>query len=410
MLNANSFRDFMNPERAEAYRRLRAGPPIFKSNKDAAWVLTRYADVSSILRHPSAQAIQYGQFFHELDKRGNLGLTRLRTGCLTIPLFQRPPRHDHIRRIIAQLLGNFRRTGLPETLSERVDAILSSGRAKGEIELVREFGREIALCSIATILGLPADELQRLVDDGRELILLFDRFPPSLGRLKKLNDAAEIVVGYFTEAMTRRRTGVTPAEDGLSLLMQQAEDTGVCSDEDIAGFCSFFFFAGVLTTAAALSDCALCLLSDAALRERLSADSSLLPSFAREILRLSSPVKYISREMRDDTEIAGTTVRAGDHVVLMLDVANRDGDVFPDPDVLDLGREGPEPLTFAAGPYRCLGGQLAMFEVELAAKKLLEWPSLHWSPHPLEWEENANIAGLRYLNGLYEGEGGYGGK
>jgi cytochrome P450 len=400
----------MNPERAEAYRRLREGPRIFQSTKDAAWVLTRYADVSSILRHPSAQAIQYGQFFHELDKRGNLGLTKLRTGCLAIPLFLRPPRHDDIRRIIAQLLGNFRRTGLPESLSGRVDSILSSGHAKGEIELVREFGREIALCSIASILGLPAHELARLVDEGSELIVIFDRFPPSINRLKKLNCAAEFVLGYFADAIAERRKSGAPVADGLSLLMRQAEETGACSDDDIAGFCSFFFFAGVLTTAAALSDCALCLLSDSELRERLVREPSLLPSFAREILRLSSPVKYISREMRDDTEIAGTTVRSGDHVVLMLDVANRDSEVFPNPDVLDMSRDGPEPLTFAAGPYRCLGGQLATFEVELAAKKLLEWPSLRWSPHELEWQENANIAGLRYLHGHYGSEGSYGGK
>jgi hypothetical protein len=408
MLSSNSVPEFAHPERVEAYRRLREGPPIAWSAKDAAWVLTRYNGVSSILRHPAAQAVQAGQFFDELDRRGNLGLAKLKTGFLSISFFLRPPRHDHIRRIFAQLLGNFRRTGLPDTLADHIDAILSGGRTQGQIELVCDFAREIALCSIAAILGLPVDGLRRLARQGTELIAIFDRIPPSVARLKKLNGAAEIVLSYFTDAISERR--LAPRNDGLSQLISQAGDSGLCSDEEIAGLCGFFFFAGVVTTAAALSDCALCLLSNFQLRRHLSQYPDVLPSFSREILRLSSPVKYVARELQADCEIADKMVRAGDQVMLMLGVANRDPEVYPNPDALDLDRGGPEPLTFAAGPYRCLGGQLATFEIELAAKKLLECRSLRWNCHPLAWEQSANIAGLRYLNGLFGDEGDDDGK
>lgn len=408
MLNADPLRNFGYPGRGEAYGRLREGPAVSWSPTHAAWVLTRYADISLILRHPSAQAVQAASFLDELDRRGNLGLARLKAFCLSMSLLLRPPRHDHIRRIFAQLLGNFRRTGLPETLSERADSILRDGEAKGEIELVRDYGREIALCSIAAILGLPEKGLGRLADEGSGLFVIFDRLLPSVNRLKMLNRAADFVLGHFADVIAERRTAL--GNDGLSQLIRQAGDTGLCSDEELAGFCAFFFFAGVVTTAVALSECALRLLSDASLRVRLTEAPTLQPSFAREILRLSSPVQYVAREMLVDIELAGTTIHAGDRVLLMLGVANRDVEVYPDPDMLKLDREGPEPLAFAAGPYRCLGGQLATFEIELAAKKLLEWPSLCRSPQPLTWEENANIAGLRYLGGQFGGEGGHGGK
>src|SRR5262249_33602386 len=162
--------------------------------------------------------------------------------------------------------------------------------------------------------------------------------------------------------------------------------------EELAGFAAFFFIAAVVTTAGSISFMARTLLETAPLAAQLREHPSKVPGFAREVLRLSSPVQYVAREAGMAFHISNKTIRAGQGFLLVLAAANRDASFYSTPVVLDIGREGPEILTFAAGPYRCVETHLATFEVELAAKKLLEHTNLKLSPEPPVWESRMNIA------------------
>ncbi|HEY1615386.1 MAG TPA: cytochrome P450 [Rhizomicrobium sp.] len=389
--------------RTAVYRALLRESPVHWSRAHAAWVLMRYGDVSLVLRHPQALALKVAPFLEKLSRRGNADLTSLLAFTSSLSLMMRPPRHDVVRRLFAQVMGNFRRSKLPGLLEARADTLLLAGTKDGSIDLARGYGRELALFTIGTILGIPAQDLSNLGDIGGGLIAIFDRMLPSMSRMAELNRAAAMLIEYFERLIADRRR--MPQDDGLSAMLSLATGELACSDQELAGFCSFFFIAAEETTAAALAAAAFALLDDGDLRARLTRDHTKIAGFAREILRLSSPVQYVAREAGIDLDIGGQAIRAGQGIVLMLGAANRDPDVFPEPDTLDVDRAGPEPLAFAAGPYRCIGAQLATFEIELATTRLLEWPNLFLSPEAPVWEERMNIAGLRRLTACFSREG-----
>jgi cytochrome P450 len=181
------------------------------------------------------------------------------------------------------------------------------------------------------------------------------------------------------------------------LLVRLADEQLGCSDRELAGYCTFFFVAAEETTSAAISGAAHLILQRPALRAQLSGDLSLVPQAAREMLRLVSPVQYVWRQVGEDLRLEGQLIRAGEPLMLVLGAANRDPGVFRNPNDVDLERKGPESLVFAAGPYRCIGAQVAAFEVEVAMRALLAKPRIQLSPQPPVWSERMNVAPLLQL-------------
>ena len=187
--------------------------------------------------------------------------------------------------------------------------------------------------------------------------------------------------------------------------MRLSDQALACSDEELAGHCTFFFIAAEETTGAAITSAAYTLLQKPDLQAALKTDTSRVPDAARELLRLASPVQYVARQLRSDIRIADQFIPAGDALILMLGSANRDPEAFPDPDEVDLDRRGPDSLVFAAGPYRCVGAQLATFEMEVAIRNLLAWPGFYLSTQPPTWTDRMNIAPIRHVEAVFEPQG-----
>jgi cytochrome P450 len=398
-LSYDPLRELGPASRQRIYGELREQMPVYKSSVLAAWVLTRYADVSAILRHQDALAFELASFLQSLSERGKLDLSSLIEFCSSISLLTRPPRHDAVRRMLTQALGRIWRMNLPELLERRADQLLASGERDGVIDLAGGYGSPLALFVIGTFLGLPADDLPQLSALARDLIAVFERVVPSVSTAIKLNKCAAALIDYFVRLIASRRQHA--GDDGTSLIVRLADEYLGCSDQELAGYCTFFFIAAEETTASAIAGAALTLLQHPSLRARLSNDPSRLPQAVGEMLRLLSPVQWVARHLRIDINLQGQLVRAGEPIVLMLGAANRDPAAFTSPDEPVLDRNGPESLVFAVGPYRCIGAQLATFEVELAVRKLLERTHLRLSSHSPVWTERMNIAPLLQLQACF---------
>ena len=98
-------------------------------------------------------------------------------------------------------------------------------------------------------------------------------------------------------------------------------------------------------------------------QRRLRSDPGLVPSAVEEMLRWWTPVMHFRRTATIDTDLAGTKVRAGDKVVVWFSSANRDPEVFPDPDAFDPARSPNDHLSFGHGPHFCLGAHLARVQM-----------------------------------------------
>ena len=386
----------LNPaNRNGIYADLHARMPVYWSTVHAAWIVTRYDDVNALLRHQDALPLQAARFVEAVSVRGNLDLSSLLNFCRALSLMTRPPRHDAIRRVLAQALAGIRHLDLPTLLDRQADRLLAAARQQGVIDLAEGYGRALAVFVIGSFLGIPEADLPTLSSEAAALMAIFERTLPSVGMMRQLNRGAGVLTDYFRRliAATRRRG----AETGLALISELAHRHLDCDDDELAGYCVFFFIAAGETTAAAIAGAALIVLQSPPIRAHLVAVPERLPHAARELLRLVSPVQYIARRWEADIHLASHRIAAGEPAMLMLGAANRDPAAYPDPDRFDLDRAGPEPLAFAAGPYRCIGAALASFEVELAVRKLLRWPALRLSSEPPEWTDRMNIAPLRRL-------------
>jgi pimeloyl-[acyl-carrier protein] synthase len=398
-LSYDPLRELGPASRQRIYTELREQMPVYKSSVLAAWVLTRYADVSAILRHQDALASELAPFLRSLSQRGKRDLSSLIEVCSAISFFIRPPRHETVRRMLTRALAGIWRMNLPELLERRADQLLAFGERDGSIDLAGGYGRLLALFVIGSFLGVPEDDLPELSALARDLMAVFERIVLSLSTVIMLDKRAAALMDYFVRLIASRRQN--SGDDGMSLMVKLADEHLGCSNQELAGYCTFFFIAAEETTTAAISGAALILLQHPSLRARLSRDPSLLPYAAREMLRLVSPVQFVSRELPIDVTLAGQLVRAGERIVLMLGAANRDPAAFPSPDEPVLDRTGPESLVFAAGPYRCIGAQLATFEVELAIRKLLERPNIRLASQSPVWADRMNIAPLLQLQACF---------
>jgi cytochrome P450 len=133
--------------------------------------------------------------------------------------------------------------------------------------------------------------------------------------------------------------------------------------------------------------------------KRLRDDPSLLPTAVEELLRYDSPVQFTSRILTADMEIGGTTLRAGQMVLLLLAAANRDPEQFPDPDRLDVGRANNKHVAFGLGSHFCLGAPLARMEGRLVFEALLQRaPNLRLDRPPPRYRQNFNLRGLESLH------------
>src|SRR6202044_1528120 len=111
----------------------------------AGWVLTRYADVSAVLRHADVTGLDAKAFFEEVGRRGGLDLSNLLEFVSSLSFMNLPPRHDAIRRFLLQLLGGLRRQNLTALLEQKASALLAAAERKGTIDLAGGYGRALAL-------------------------------------------------------------------------------------------------------------------------------------------------------------------------------------------------------------------------------------------------------------------------
>jgi cytochrome P450 len=185
--------------------------------------------------------------------------------------------------------------------------------------------------------------------------------------LARAETAATELHDYFVAELADRR--VTPGDDMVTLLINSTIDGTPLPDEEMVGALSMLLVAGMDTVWNVLSNSLLYLATHPADRRRLVEQPQLLPSAIEEFLRVYTPASP-ARVSRCPVTIDETDIEADASVMLALPSANRDADVFPDPDQVDLKRSPNRHLAFGSGPHRCIGAPVARLELQVA---LAEW-------------------------------------
>src|SRR6202048_4367843 len=337
-------------DRSRAWRELREAGEAVTSGEEI--ILTSGSAVEFAAKKPEIFSAA-GAF----DRRG--GPVPL------VPIAIDPPDHTRFRRMLDPFFSPRkmaeREPELRRQAGELIDAIVAKGECAVVADLATPFPSQVFL----TLFGLPMADRDRLVR-WKDSILEFTDPGSADATPEVLAHALELFT-YLTEHIAERRANTTGG-DMLTQLMLNSEDGGM-SDNEILGLCFMFVLAGLDTVTSAVGFSLAKLAGDGELRRRVAGDSSLIPAFIEDILRVDGPVPFAPRVTTEEVEIAGRVVPKDTTVMLSYGSAGRDPRRYQDADNVHLDSKAVH-FAFGRGPHRCLGSHLARLELRLI---LEEW-------------------------------------
>jgi cytochrome P450 len=278
-----------------------------------------------------------------------------------------PPEHTRLRRLVSRAFT----ARLVERLRPRVESLVDDLLAglHGEVDLIAALAHPLPVIVISEMLGVPTADQDRFTawSDALARGLDPDFLVPD-DELERRDRARAEFGAYFRELAARRRA--SPGDDLLSALVAIEE----LSEDDLLATCILLLVAGHETTVNLIANGTLALLRSPDQLAWFRANPGSATTAVEELLRYDPPVQLSARVALEDAEVAGQLIRRGEAVMLLLGAANRDPEVFTDPDRLDLTRwvdESPRHLAFGQGIHFCLGAPLARIEGQIALTALV---------------------------------------
>ena len=315
-------------------------------------LVARRAEVEEVFRNPTV-------FSSDMDAT-SLGNVRP-----LIPLQIDPPDHVRYRRILDPLFAPRQMALLEDSVVGLVHELVDRFVADGECDLVPSFTIPLPSQVFLTLLGLPLDDLPAFLAMKDGIIRPPGSTPEELERERA--HAAQSIYDYFEPVLDAR--AVEPRDDLVSRFLVTEVEGERLTREEILDICFLFLIAGLDTVTASLECFFVDLATNPDRRRRLVADESLIPTAVEELLRWETPVTGVIRVAKEDVELGGVQVHAGDSVSPMLGAANLDPSEVPDAEVVDLAREANRHLAFGGGVHRCLGSHLARLELRVALRE-----------------------------------------
>lgn len=348
------------------YHALRRLDPV-RRMPDGSYFLTRHADVVAVYRDPRRFSSDKRDEF-----RPKYGATPLYEHHTTSLVFNDPPLHTRVRRLIAGALTARVIAEMAAGIERLVTALLDRAGERREIDLIEDFAALIPIAVIGDLLAVPAGERGPL--RGWSLAILGALEPaPDAAVLARGDHAVVEFLAYLRDLIAARRARPgDPARDILTRLILGEADGARLDERELLHNCIFLLNAGHETTTNLIGNALHALCQFPAERERLRADAALMPSAIEEFLRFESSNQLGNRRALTACEIGGVAIPAGALITLCLGAANRDPAQFPDPDRLDLARSPNRHLAFGFGIHQCAGLAVARLEARIAIARFLE--------------------------------------
>lgn len=348
------------------------------------WLILRHADIERVLKDPATfSSALGGTQLRDPATAEDLAFVR------QMMLNMDPPEHSRLRRLLAKSFTPRALAKLEDQIAAHARTIVSAmvGQASsGECDFAKGVSADLPLLALADSLGLPTQDRWLMFDWANRVIGWQDpdyrvsaAFDPAgateMGRAAyamrpepgpdglmpdpRSRAGMPDLYAYAHDLGTLRRSD--PGDDVMSILMSQRDDAGgSVSVEEFENLFWLFAVAGNETTRNGMPGGLVGLLGDDEAQAGLRADPAAIPNAVEEMLRWWTPVMTFRRTATCDVELSGVTLQRGDKVVVSFAAANRDPEVFADPDVFDIARPNAKRhLAFGAGPHVCLGAWLA---------------------------------------------------
>jgi cytochrome P450 len=365
----------------------RSDPVHFQemSGEPGYWMVLKHADVVHVAREPNLFSASVGGVM--LENLATEQLEMMRNMLLAMD----PPRHGDYRRPVAPRFKARVIANMEAQIREICREIMERAAAQRDVEFVHDVTSALPSRVVGRLMGLPEDDL------------------PMIHRLAEMNTsgqdadyASDVSQGTIDMAMyaiqfAAARRQEPPREDLTTLLLESDFNGRFMSDVDFGSFFVQLVTAGNDTTKTMLSSGLRALLDHPDQLAALRSSPRLVPGAVEEILRYENPLHYFRRTATADTVLRDTPIAAGDKVVMFYTSANRDEDVFDDPQTFDIRRSPNPHLSFGIAEHFCLGVHLARLEGKVFFEELLAtFPGIELTGEPVRIRSNLNN-GLKSL-------------
>jgi cytochrome P450 len=347
------------------YRALREHEPV-KRMPNGSYFLTRYDDLVSAYKNTKLFSSDKKKEF--LPKYGNSLLYEHHTTSL---VFNDPPAHTRVRRLIMGALSPRAIAGMEPDLIALVDRLIETIAAKGEVDLIGDFAAAIPIEVIGNLLDVPQAEREPLRDWS---LAILGALEPVIGpeAFARGNKAVQDFLGYLEILVERRRANPgNPERDVLTRLIQGEDNGERLTSKELLHNCIFLLNAGHETTTNLIGNGLVALSGNPAQKKRLIEHPDLIKTAIEEFLRFESSNQFGNRMTTERVELGGIALAAGTPITLCIGAANRDPQQFADPENLDIGRMPNRHLAFATGAHQCAGMALARLEGTIAISRFL---------------------------------------
>ena len=360
------------------------------------WAITKHADIMDIERQNDLFT-NYPRPLLAIAEADDALLRDLEAGTgLRTLIHMDDPHHRDVRKIGADWF----RPSVLKKLKARCDELakiwVDKMAEKGpELDFAQEIAVNYPLYMILTLLGLPESDFPRMLKLTQEM---FGGNDEEMQRGGGVDDMLAVLLDFFNyfSALTASRRE-HPTEDLASAIANARINGEPMSDMDTLSYYVIVASAGHDTTSAGIAGGLLALLQNPDQLARLQADPSLMGTAVEEMIRWVVPVKEFMRTAQADTEVRGVPIAKGEAVLLSYVSANRDEDVFTDPDKFDVGRDPNKHLSFGYGVHFCLGASLARMEMNSFFSELIpRIKSIELNGKP-ELMATTFVGGLKHL-------------
>lgn len=343
----------------EALAALRAHAPVTQPIEGVNFVV-RHADVAHVFRSwevfSNAGGLRLGgekpaeeQTLNEID----------------------PPRHGPIRRLLLTALSPAAIAEAEPYIAARAADVVGAFASRGTADLVEEFAVPLPSKVIAHMLGVPEkdhDQFHRWTAD------MVEEKATSPGGQRTRRETEEAFNAYILDQVLWRRAQENPPDDIITRMMtHELTGGGHLTDTEVVTQVRFLLMAGNETTTNLIGNLCYELIRVPERYQRVRANRDLLPIAIEESLRHDSPVQLMFRTAKEDTELAGCPIHAGERVIVSMGSANRDETVYDHPEEFDLDRGMvTNHMAFGLGPHLCVGAPLARLQTRVLMNELLD--------------------------------------
>lgn len=383
------------------YKRLRDEDPAHWSPRLKSWVLTRYADVKAVCMDATGMSSdRLRPFFAAMPSAEQEKIGQIIRYLSLWMVFRDAPDHTRMRRLASRVFHVKSMQAMRPNVEEITAWLLERIGERTEIDFIADFAGPLPALVIMDMLGVPREDLALIKRLSDEMALFIGSARVTDEKYAVAEAATRDMADYFRAMIAARQNAADAAPRDLltELVRLRDPDGDRLSEDELIATCILLLFAGHETTTNHLANGMLALLSFPAEMDKLRANPQLAAAAVEELLRYDGPSNSQVRIVREQVELHGKLLKPGDRVFIMLGAANRDERAYPNPDVLDIERDGPAHLTFGYGAHICLGFPLARLEGQVAFPALLKhFNSIEANGGQVQWLNSPVFRGMHAL-------------